>query len=374
MKIIRQLFNSCFWSLILKEINQILRNKELVVLLTIPPTIQLLIYGFALNPDVQYLKLGIVDYANSYESRELVSALTENRIFEAQAYPATEQELAEQVRQGELTAGLIIPPDFNRDLAQNKTANVQIIIDGVDANTAGIAGGYINQIIRQYSRRFVKNPAPPLISTETRFLYNPGLKSSWFFVPGVMGVVITLISSLVSSVTVVREKDTGTLEQLLMTPAQAWEILLAKIVPLFVLIMGDVLLALILARGIFDVPFRGNLWLFLGLSAIYVLVGIGIGIMLATLCATQQQVVLTSFFINLPLIQLSGAIAPIESMPTVFQYLSLLNPLRHYVAIVRGILLKGVGIEVLFPHAIALLVFATVLLSVSINQFRHQLS
>lgn len=374
MKILRQLFNSCFWSLILKEINQILRNKELVVLLTIPPTIQLLIYGFALNPDVQYLKLGIVDYANSYESRELVSALTENRIFKAQAYPATEQDLAEQVRQGELTAGLIIPPDFNRDLAQNNTADVQIIIDGVDANTAGIARGYINQIIRQYSRRFVMNPAPPLITPETRFLYNPGLKSSWFFVPGVMGVVITLISSLVSSVTVVREKDTGTLEQLLMTPAQAWEILLAKIVPLFVLIMGDVLLALILARGIFDVPFRGNLWLFLGLSAIYVLVGIGIGIMLATLCATQQQVVLTSFFINLPLIQLSGAIAPIESMPTVFQYLSLLNPLRHYVAIVRGILLKGVGMEVLFPHAIALLVFATVLLSVSINQFRHQLS
>jgi ABC-2 type transport system permease protein len=212
------------------------------------------------------------------------------------------------------------------------------------------------------------------VTTQTTFLYNPGLLSSWFFVPGVLGLVLTLISSLVSSVTVVREKDTGTLEQLLMTPAEAWEILLAKIVPLFVLLMGDVFLALSVGRLVFGVPFRGNFPLFLGLSALYLFVGIGIGIMLATVCRTQQQVVLTSFFVNLPLIQLSGAIAPIESMPTVFKYLSLLNPLRHYVAIVRGILLKGVGLGVLWPNAIALFFFAVVLLSVSINRFRTQLS
>ena len=159
-----------------------------------------------------------------------------------------------------------------------------------------------------------------------------------------------------------------------MTPAEAWEILLAKIVPLFVLLMGDVILALSVGRLVFGVPFRGNAALFLGLSGLYLFVGIGVGIMLATLCRTQQQVVLTSFFINLPLIQLSGAIAPIESMPVVLKYLSLLNPLRHYVTIVRGILLKGVGLEVLFPNAIALLLFAIVLLSVSINKFRSQLS
>jgi ABC-2 type transport system permease protein len=318
--------------------------------------------------------MGIVDYANTYESRELVSALTENRVFVAEQYLPNERELDQRVRQGKLTAGLVIPPEFKRNLAEEKTAEVQVLVDAVDANTAGIANGYITQIISQYSRQLEPTRTTALVTPQTTFLYNPGLTSSWFFVPGVLGIVLTLISSLVSSVTVVREKDTGTLEQLLMTPAEAWEILLAKIVPLFVLLMGDVLLALTVGRLVFGVPFRGSLLLFLSLSALYLFVGIGIGIMLATVCRTQQQVVLTSFFVNLPLIQLSGAIAPIESMPVALKYLALLNPLRHYVAIVRGMLLKGVGLEVLWPNAIALLLFATVLLSISINRFRSQLS
>jgi len=183
-----------------------------------------------------------------------------------------------------------------------------------------------------------------------------------------------LIGSIVSSITVVREKDTGTLEQLLMTPAEAWEILLAKVVPLFVLLMGDVLLALTIGRVIFAVPFRGNFPLFIGLSGLYVFVGIGIGILLATLCQSQQQVVLTTFFINLPMVQLSGAIAPIETMPTFFQYLSLVNPLRHYIAIVRGILLKGVGLEALWINVLALACFAIVLMTISTKRFRSQLS
>lgn len=374
MNLIKRLAQSRFWALALKEIQQILRSKQTLVLLIVPPTVQLLLYGFALNPDVHNIKLGVVDYANSYESRELVSALTETNIFVTQQYLLDYQKLGDQVREGKVTAGLIIPPDFNHNLSQDETAEVQVLIDAVDANTAGIANGYINQIINQYSRRLQSTPALPLVNPQTTFLYNPGLKSSWFFVPGVLGLVLTLISSLVSSITVVREKDTGTLEQLLMTPAEAWEILLAKIVPLFVLLMGDVFLALSLGRLVFGVPFRGSFPLFLGLSALYLFVGIGIGIMLATLCRTQQQVVLTSFFVNLPVIQLSGAIAPIESMPVALKYLSLLDPLRHYVAIVRGMLLKGVGLEVLWPNAIALLLFATIMLSVSISKFRSQLS
>ncbi|MBD2336807.1 ABC transporter permease [Calothrix sp. FACHB-156] len=374
MKWIQTLFNSRFWSLATKEFRQILRSRETLVLLIIPPTIQMLLYGFALNPDVHYLKLGVVDYANTYESRELVSVLTVNKVFTLEEYLYNAQDLGEQVRQGKITAGLIIPPDFKRNLAEDKSGEVQILIDAVDANTAGIAQGYLNQMINQFSRRLSSNQAPQLITPQTTFLYNPGLKSSWFFIPGVLGLVLTLISSLVSSITVVREKDTGTLEQLLMTPAEAWEILLAKIVPLFMLLMGDVILALSIGRLVFSVPFRGNFVLFLALSGLYLFVGIGIGIMLATVCRTQQQVVLTSFFINLPLIQLSGAISPIESMPIFFKYVSLLDPLRHYIEIVRGILLKGVGLEVLWWNAIALFLFATLLLSISINQFRRQLS
>lgn len=372
--LLHSFFEDRFWALARKEITQILRNKQLLVLLIVPPTVQLLLYGFALNPDVHNLKLGVVDYAQVSASRELVAALTQNRIFVVEDYPASERALEQQVEKGQLTAGLVIPPDFPRKIAQGETAEIQVFVDGVDANTAGIASGYMTQIVREYGRGLAATPIVPPVKPEVVFLYNPGLTSSWFFVPGVMGMVLTLIGSLVSAITVVKEKDTGTLEQLLMTPAEAWEILLAKIVPLFMLLLGDVLLALTLGRVVFGLPFRGSFPLFMGLSSLYLFVGISIGIMLATISRSQQQVVLTAFFINLPMVQTSGAIAPIETMPEFFQVLSLLNPLRHYIAIIRGILLKGVGLEVLWMHALALVAFAVVLLSISINKFRNQLS
>ncbi|MGQ9872882.1 ABC transporter permease [Leptodesmis sp.] len=226
-------------------------------------------------------------------------------------------------------------------MKQDKSADIQILIDGVDANTARIASGYINQIVSQYSRRMGAQIVAPLVQSQSVFLYNPGLISSWFLVPGVMGLVLTLTSSLVSSNTMVREKDSGTLEQLLMTPADAWEILMAKISPLFVLLTGDVFLALGLTRLVFGVPFRGFFPLFMALTSLYLIVGISIGIMLATVARNQQQVVLISFFINLPMVQTSGAIAPIESMPPLFRYLSLLNPLRHFITIIRGVTQRG---------------------------------
>lgn len=373
-KLLNALFNSRIWALAVKEINQILRNKQLIFLLVFPPTIQLLVFGFALSPDVQFLKLGVVDYADSQTSRELVAAMTENQIFVTQGYLYDEAELAEAVRLGKVTAGVVIPPEFDRQLERGETPEIQVLIDGTDANTAGIANGYMTQIVNQFGRRLQSTPTTNLIDPEVIFLYNSGLNSTWFFVPGVLGLVLTLTSSLISSSAVVREKDTGTLEQLLMTPAEAWEILLAKIVPLFILLLGDVFLALTVAKLVFNVPFRGNMLLFVLISAIYLFVGISVGILLATVSKNQRQVVLTSFFINLPLIQTSGAIAPIESMPTFFRYLSLLNPLRHYVAIARGFLLKGVGIPELWHNIVALVVFAIILLVFSIKKFRNQLS
>jgi ABC-2 type transport system permease protein len=377
MKIFLRLLESRFWALMRKEIQQIFSSKQLIFLLIFPPTIQLLIFGSALSPDVDRLSLGLLDYANSRESRELVSALTENRIFQVKSAPNNQALLNQQVRTGEITVGLVIPTEFNRDLSSEKTAEVQVIIDGVDANTAGIARGYINQIVRQYSQklRCQKVDCPPApVQPQVRFLYNPGLISSWFFVPGVIGIVLTLTGSLVSSVTLIREKDVGTLEQLLMTPAAEWEILLAKIVPLFILLMGDVLLASGISRLVFNLPFRGNFGLFLLLSGLYLFVCIGLGILLATLSRTQQQVILTSFFFNVPIIQLSGAIAPIESMPSVFRLLSFFDPLRHYVAINRSLILKGVGWGGIWKNAIALLIFAIVLLTISIKRFRSQLN
>ncbi|WP_026104432.1 ABC transporter permease [Anabaena sp. PCC 7108] len=368
-----RLFDSPFWSLVQKEINQILRNRELIVLLIVPPTVQLLLYGFALNPDVHNLRLGVIDYANVSASRELVSAMTSNHTFKLESVPTNEKDLSRQVEEGKLDVGIIIPPDFPRQLAK-KSAEIQVFIDGVNANTAGIAANYVSQIIQQYNLTLMPDIVSIPVSTEVVFLYNPGLISSWFFIPGVMGLVLTLIGTLVSAVTVVREKDTGTLEQLLMTPSTNWEILLAKIVPLAFLLMGDVLLALTLGTVVFNVPFRGSFLLFIALSSMYVFVGISLGIMLATICGSQQQVLLTSFFINLPMIQTSGAISPIEAMPSLFQFLSLFNPLRHYITIVRGILLKGVGLDVLWLNVLALIGFAVVLLTISVNKFRSQLS
>ncbi|MBW4635665.1 MAG: ABC transporter permease [Iphinoe sp. HA4291-MV1] len=372
MKFILRLFDSLFWSLVRKEINQYLRNKQLIILLLIPPTIQLFIYGVALNPDVHNLRLGVVDYANVAQSRELMMAMTSNGVFTLESVLLSEKELSRQVEEGKLDVGVIIPPEFPRQLAK-KSASIQIFIDGVNANTAGIANSYINQIFQQYNRYLVHNQTSQIVLAQFVFLYNHGLTSSWFFVPGVMGLMITLITTVVSAAAVVREKDTGTLEQLLMTPAANWEILLSKIIPLAFLLMGELLLSLTFTRLVFGVPFRGSFLLFLALSSIYISVGISLGIMLATVSRSQQQVILTSFFINLPMLQTSGAIAPIEAMPSFFQVLSLFNPLRHYIAIVRGILLKGVGLDVLWIHVLVLIGFVFVFLSIGIHKFRSQL-
>jgi ABC-2 type transport system permease protein len=364
---------SRLWSLILKEIQQILKNRQILFLLLFPPTVQLLIFGIALNPAVDHLSLGVVDYSNTLESRNFITRIVANEVFDLKTTPPRIGDLEQQVRTGQISTGLVIPNNFAEQLAHNETADLQVFIDGVDANTAGIASGYMQQLINNYGQALTGVTQLP-VEVAVRFLYNPGLLSSWFFVPGMIGVVLTLTGSLVSSTTVIREKDTGTLEQLLMTPAQGWEILAAKIVPLFVLLLGDVLLACSLARGVFGLPFLGNFLLFLALSGIYIFVCIGIGILIATLSRSQQQVVLTSFFFNVPIIQLSGAIAPIESMPPFFRTLSFFDPLRHFVTIARSLILKGSGLEILLPDVLALIVFAIILLGISINRFRAQLN
>lgn len=366
--------DSRIWSLLVKEFFQIIRNKELIVLLIVPATVQLFIFGFALSPEVKNINLGIADYANSNDSRELISAFTENDVFVKDAYGLSQQNIAKKVQTGSVKVGLVIPPDFDRNITEKSTANIQILLDGVDAYTAGIAQGYAKQILESYNRTLVPNPPEPLLETRTWFLYNPGLKSSWFFVPGVMGVILTLASSVTTAIATVQEKERGTLEQLLMTPALTWEIITAKVVPLFLLLIGDIFLALGVGNFVFRMPFQGNFILFLILSALYILVGMSIGMLMATLSGNKQQAILTSFFLTIPIIQTAGAIAPLESMPIFVQRLSWINPLRHYIEIVRSIVLKGVGLEAIWYNAIALFLFATILFGISIYKFRTQLS
>ncbi|MCC6979780.1 MAG: ABC transporter permease [Candidatus Melainabacteria bacterium] len=358
-----------------KEMRQILRDRQLISILFMLPLIQLCIYGYSLSPDVNHLRLGIIDYSQSPTSRGFVSALVENEVFDRRDSGDSEEVLGEKVRGGKLDVGIVIPPELERNFKSNKVTEIQVLLDGVDANTAGIANAYINQIVMSFDRLIRTGSQLPIQRTapQVSFVYNQGLVSNWFFVPGVIALVLNLVSTLVSSAAVVREKDSGTLEQLLMTPVSSFQILTAKVIPLSLLLLINVSVSLFLSTFLFHVPFRGNLLVFFSVSLLYIIVGISIGIFLAAISENQRQTLLTSFFINLPVIQLSGAISPLESMPPVFQWLSLLDPLRYYCSAVRAILLKGAGFDAIWRDVLALAVFAVVLLWLSSSRFREQL-
>jgi len=375
----RRVYRLQIRALMRKELQQIFRDKQLMFLLFFMPILQIFIYGFALSPEVEHLRLGVIDQSSGVISRDLTADLLVNGVFDLLPSGGTEATLSRRVQDGKLDAGVIMPPDMERLIKANRTAHVQVLLDGVDANTAGIANGYINQIINSANRQLAASAnrsgqvPVQVVRPQISFAYNPGLISSWFFVPGVIALVLNLVSTLVSSAALVREKDSGTLEQLLMTPVNSHQILLAKVVPLSMLLMLTVFVALAVATLVFHVPFRGNFLLFLFVSFMAILVGISIGIALAAYSQNQRQSLLTSFFINLPVIQLSGAIAPLESMPEFFQWLSILDPLRYYVTCVRCIVLKGVGLEEIWPNVLALAAYAFVLLALSSSRFRKQL-
>lgn len=362
-------------ALISKELRQILRDKELLIMLVVMPVMQITLYSLALSPEVEHLQLGVIDYASSPTSREFVARLVRNQVFDIFDSGGSASTLSQKVKDGQLDAGIIIPPDFERRIKSERGATVQVLLDGVDANTAGIASGYIAQILQAFNSQLSTGTQNPkeLIEPMVSYAYNPGLESKWFFVPGVLAMVLNLVSTLVSSAAVIREKDTGTLEQLLMTPVNSLQILIAKIVPLAIVLMMNVFISLFIAVFIYHIPFRGNLLLFLGVSLLAIIVGISLGISLAAFAANQRQSLLTSFFVNLPVIQLSGALTPIESMPDFWQKVALLDPLRYYVACVKAIMLKGVGIEAIWKDVLALLAFAVVLLVASSMRFRRQL-
>lgn len=360
-------------ALIVKETIQIFRDKQQLFLLTFPPIVQVCLYGCALSPDVQYLRLGVIDECKTYKSRELVSALVENRVFKIAKIADDRRRVMEALAHGQVDAAVIIPPDFDRKISQHHTASVQLLIDAVDANSAGIAQGYSTQMFNSFSNLLNDNRYVQPVKADVTYVYNAGLVSSWFFIPGVLGLVLTITGTLVSSVTLVKEKDSGTLEQLLMTPAESWEILYAKIVPLLIMLNGTVLLALSIGLTIFHVPFRGNFLTYLFVSNIYIFVVISIGIILATISRNQRQAILTSFFFNLPLIQLSGSLSPIESMPDFFRFLTFFNPLRYYIQCIRNILLKGVGLDIIWRDVAILFIFASLFLSFSAARFRRQL-
>jgi len=366
-------FRRRFWALALKELRQIRRDRRLTISLIVPPVLQVLLFGFALDSEVRNLRLGVVDDSRTPESRALISALTQNPTFRLAGAYATPAVLGEAIATTRLDVGVVIPYDFARLRMRGQPATVQVLLSAANANTAQISQGYVEGAVAFLNRDLAGARAAP-VELRAAYLYNPGLVNAWFIVTGVFGMLIILNGSLVSAATMIREKERGTVEQLLMTPASALEVVSAKLVPLFLLLMTMVMLVLTVARVVFHVPFRGNPLLVLAACGGCVLTGIGVGTLISTFARSANQTQLISFFVNPPLAMLSGGLTPIEAMPNWVQPLTLLNPIAHFAKIARSVLVKGAGLDVVYPNLLALLALAALCVGVSAWRFRRQLS
>src|SRR5215510_2748360 len=372
-----RILNWRFWPLFFKELNELRRNRRLIGMMLFPPTVNLVLLGFAMNPEVTDLRLGVVDESRTVQSRELVSAFTESKSFKPAGNFKSIAELSHALSRGDLEAGLGIPSDFAEKRTRREVAEVQLLVDSVNSNTGSIAGGYAVRVIGALNEKIAltKSGVPPARAvSRVSLFYNAGLENSWFIVTGMIGMLMVMLGALVASAAMVKEKGVGTVEQLLMTPAGSAEIILAKMAPIFLLLSIDIGLSAAVGNFVFGVPMRGSLVLLYVSGMLCVLSGIGIGTIIATFTRSQQQAQLMSFFVNPPLSMLSGATTPIEAMPKWLQPLTDLNPVKHFAVLARGVMLKGVGLEVLYPNFLALVAFTIILVGVSAWRFRKQLN
>lgn len=383
-----RIFNHRIRALVRKEFDQIRRDRRLAISLILPPVVQLTLFGFALSATVTNMRLGVVDDSRTPESRELIATLTESQSFRLAGYYDSVNKMGDAISQSKLDAGVVIPYDYARDLYRGRSTTVQLLLNAMNANTATISQSYAEGVIQSYNAGLPGRGIHPTVqqigasdlsrrgrvTLMPAFLYNPGLVDSWFIVTGVFGLLLILNSSLIASAAMVREREAGTIEQLLMSPASTSEIIIAKITPLFVLLCAMMLLALFVLRVVFQVPFHGKLlFLFFG-GVLCILSGISLGTVIATFSKSAQQAQLTAFFVNPPLVSLSGALTPVEAMPSWLQPATVVNPIHHFATIARAGLLKGSGFADLWPNFLALFIFTIALVSVSVWRFRKQLS
>jgi len=382
------MINHRLGALIRKEFGQIRRDRRLAFSLILPPTLQLLLLGFALSANVENIKLGAVDDSQTPQSRELIAQLSQSESFRLVSEYASVEKLGNAISQNKVDAGVVIPYNFDRDLERGRPVTVQFLLNAMNANTAAIAQGYAEGVIQSYSSGLAaqglhanfKQISAPNLSRPGRvqlfpaYLYNPGLKDSWFIVTGVFGLLLILNSSLVAAGAMVKEREAGTIEQLLMSPASTSEIVIAKIAPLFILLFLMSILATIVMKVAFGVPFHGKLPLVLCGAALCILSGIGIGTVNATFSKSAQQAQLLAFFINPPINATAGALNPVEAMPAWLQPVTVINPIHHFAVIARSSMLKGSGFAELWPNFLGLFLITLVLGSLSIWRFRKQLS
>ena len=370
----RNLLSGRLAALMRKEFHQIRRDSRLAATLTLQPVIQLLLLGFALSATVTNIPLGVTDNSHTPESRALVATLTESKSFRLAGVYSSDGPLGDALSRGDVDAGIVIPSEYSRDLQRGRTAIVQVLLNAVNANTAAISQGYVERIVQSYGQSVSGVPARSAITLQTAYLYNPGLETTWFLVTGVFGLLLILDSSLMAGTTMIKERESGTIEQLLMSPASTAEIVIAKIAPLFGLLCIMAVVSTAVIKFIFQVPFLGSLPLLLGGAALCLLCGISLGTVSATYSQSARQAMMINFFVNPSLFALSGALNPVEAMPTWLQPLTVLNPIHHFATIARGVLVKGSGLLDLWPNFLGLVLLTATLLSVSILRFRKQIS
>src|SRR6266545_1368978 len=340
------------------------------------PVIQLLMFGYAIQTDVRHIPTVVLDQSRTPESRDLVAAFQNTGNFRIVAYVDGRPALDAAIARGDAQAGIVVPYDFPRDLARGRTATVQVIVDASDPLSsqaaiqaaAGVAQVRNLAILGAAAGR----PLPP-IEARVRPRYNPGLRSPNYIVPGLVGVILTLTMVLVTAMAIVRERERGTLEQLIVTPITRPELMLGKIAPYVGVGLVQMSAVLFLGRFVFDVPLTGNVLLLYGVALIFVVASLSLGLFISTLVRTQQQAMQVSFFFVLPNILLSGFMFPRQAMPLVFQWLGALLPLTHFLKVLRGILLKGVGVTELWQEMLILALFAVGLIALAVRRFRKTL-
>jgi len=371
--------------MMVKEFIQALRDPRMRFLLIGPPIIQMMVYGYAATYEVKHVTMALLDRDNTQESRDLISRFTGSQYFDLSAghYAVNPDQLRTWIDRGDVLIALQIDSGFAQRLRNGQGAQVEVIVDASNSNTALISLGYLNQIGGKYAQDYQAEalqrgpPQPaafvPKVNLETRPWFNEGFESKWFFVPGVIcNLLLVLVMSLTSSA-VVREREIGTLEQIMVTPIRRWEFILGKTLPFYLIGIFDALLISLVGMFWFGVPFRGKVVVMAAGTLIFLLSSIGIGLFLSTISATQQQSMISAFFFIMPAITLSGFATPISSMPPIWQKLSYLNPMRYFMIVVRGIYLKGVGFDVLWPQFVGMAIIGVTLLTISVLRFHKSL-
>jgi ABC-2 type transport system permease protein len=373
-----------------KEILELKRDPRLFAIVIIAPIVQLNVLGYAATTDVKDIPIAIVDADRSTASRDLVHRFESSANFKIVAMPGSTNEIDSYLDRGDAWMAISIPPDYGRRVASGRETAIQIVADGTDSNSTGVAMGYAQTLIGGYVQDLAASaastsapglggqarmPVGGLVQPEIRVWFNARLESRDFMIPGIVALLLLVITTNLSAMAIVREKEIGTLEQLNVTPLARWELITGKLLPYAAIGIIDVILVLIVSIYWFQVPMRGSLVLLFGMCLIYLLSTLGLGLFVSTISKTQQQAMMTSiFFFLTPMMYLSGFVFPIENMPAWIQPLTYLIPLRYFLEILRGIFLKGLGLDVLWPQAAALLAWGLAVLTLATLRSSKRLS